>query len=70
MVDNVAERLRLLVKAVLADNDTVAVGAISKASLLSTSATKLLHPIRQLQVSILFYFFIFFNVFTNLKNIN
>ncbi|KAG6607230.1 hypothetical protein SDJN03_00572, partial [Cucurbita argyrosperma subsp. sororia] len=51
MVDNVAERLRLLVKAVLADNDTVAVGAISKASLLSTSATKLLHPIKQLQES-------------------
>ncbi|XP_022998706.1 uncharacterized protein LOC111493288 [Cucurbita maxima] len=51
MVDNVAERLRLLVKALLADNDTVAVGAISKASLLSTSATKLLQPIKQLQES-------------------
>ncbi|XP_023519931.1 uncharacterized protein LOC111783248 [Cucurbita pepo subsp. pepo] len=51
MVDNVAERLRLLVKALLADSDTVAVGSISKASLLSTSATKLLRPIKQYQES-------------------
>lgn len=53
MVDNVAERLGLLVKALLADNDTVAVGSLSKASLLSTSATKLLQPIKQYQVSII-----------------
>ncbi|XP_038895807.1 uncharacterized protein LOC120083972 [Benincasa hispida] len=51
MVDNVAERLRLLVKAFLADNDTVAAGSLSKASLLSTSATKILQPIKQYQES-------------------
>ena len=53
MVENVAERLRVLVKAFLADNDTVAVGSLSKAALLSTSATKLLQPIIQYQVSFL-----------------
>ncbi|KAL0533695.1 hypothetical protein IC582_027736 [Cucumis melo] len=51
MVEMVGERLRVLVKAFLADNDTVAVGSLSKASLLSTSATKLLQPIKQYQES-------------------
>lgn len=51
MVENVGERLGLLLKALLSDNDAVAAGSISKALLLSTSATKLLRHIRQYQVS-------------------
>ncbi|XP_022157897.1 uncharacterized protein LOC111024503 [Momordica charantia] len=51
VVENVGERLGLLLKALLSDNDAVAAGSISKALLLSTSATKLLRHIRQYQPS-------------------
>ncbi|XP_022998765.1 uncharacterized protein LOC111493334 [Cucurbita maxima] len=51
VVENMVERLNLMVKAILTHDDSVAAGSISKARLLSSSASKLLHSIQHHQES-------------------
>lgn len=51
MVENMVERLSVMVKAVLAEDSTVAAASISRANFLSSSATKLLHSIKLYQGS-------------------
>lgn len=57
VVENAGERLKLLVKAFLTDDDRVAAASISKAQLLSSSAPKLLHSIKHYQVTTPLYFY-------------
>ncbi|XP_008457498.2 uncharacterized protein LOC103497175 [Cucumis melo] len=51
VVENMTERLSLMVKAILAEDRTMAAASISRAHFLSSSATKLLHSIKLYQES-------------------